>query len=87
MGIDIKNETLINLVRAARLLPAGRNGKPVHVSTIVREITKGKNGIKLEGLRIGNRWVTSIEAMQRWAEARSRSRAAPGRSHWLSTPS
>src|SRR5438132_849803 len=52
------------VVGAARLLPPGRNGRNVHVSTIVRAIIKGQ----LEALRVGSRWVTSVEALQRWAE-------------------
>jgi hypothetical protein len=69
MSIDLTSETVINLDQAARRLPPGRNGRPVHISTLVRAITRGdRHGHKLEALRIFSRWVTSAEALQRWAE-------------------
>jgi hypothetical protein len=69
--IDLKTETPINLRQAARLLPSGRKGRPVHVSTLVRAITRGANGCKLEALRLGKQWVTTVEALQRWGEAQT----------------
>jgi hypothetical protein len=62
--IDIASEHLITLQEAADRLPASRGGKPVHWSTIWRWIKDRK----IEGVRIGARWVTSIEALQRHAE-------------------
>jgi hypothetical protein len=86
MAIDLKKETLISLAQGTRLLPPGRNEKPVHVSTLVRAILKGNDGVKLEALRVGGRWVTSVEALQRWAERQtaalvgsSSSQPRPGR--------
>jgi Protein of unknown function (DUF1580) len=35
---------------------------------LIRAITKGVNGHKLEALRVGSRWLTSIQAIQRWLE-------------------
>ena len=69
MSIDLRTETVLSLPQAVRRLPPGRGGKPMHVSTLVRAITKGtRGGHKLEGLRVGGRWLTSVEALQRWAE-------------------
>jgi hypothetical protein len=62
--ITIGTERLLNLEAAARLLPPAREGRPVHAATVLRFIQTGE----LEGLRIGRRWVTSLEALQRMAE-------------------
>jgi hypothetical protein len=66
--IDIATERLLNLEEAAQLLPSARAGRPVHSATVFRLIQSRK----LEGLRIGARWVTSVEAMQRMAERQTR---------------
>lgn len=62
--IDIATERLLNLNEAAKLLPSARKGRPVHPATIWRQIASGK----LEGLHVGNRWITSVEAIQRYLE-------------------
>jgi hypothetical protein len=72
--IDLRTEQPISLAEAARGVPAGRNGKRTHLSTILRWILQGAKGpggvrVKLEGLRLGGRWMTSREALQRFAEA------------------
>ena len=46
---------------------------PTHISTLLRHITKGvrlANGevVRLEGARLGGRWITSVEAVQRFME-------------------
>jgi hypothetical protein len=71
--IDLATEVSISLAAAARLVPA-RDGKRTHFSTIVRWVLTGARGpqgqrVRLEALRIGSRWVTSREAIQRFAEA------------------
>ena len=69
MGIDFKTETVIDLRhQAPSYLGWSRNGRPVHYSSLIRAVTKGVNGHKLEAARIDKRWVTSVEAIQRWAE-------------------
>jgi hypothetical protein len=78
-------ETLIGLCEAARRLPPGRGGRPVSFSAVLRWITDGISGpdgqrIRLEGVRVGGRWLTSEEALARWAERltpRLDSKAAP----------
>jgi hypothetical protein len=67
------SENLIGLREAARKLPPGRNGRPVTFSCVLRWITHGIPGpdgqrVKLEGVRVGGRWLTSQEALARWAE-------------------
>jgi hypothetical protein len=72
--LDITQEAPLPLAAAARLVPAGRGGKKTHLSTLVRWITQGvrlPDGkvVRLEAVRLGSRWVTSREALQRFAEA------------------
>jgi hypothetical protein len=69
MGIDFSAERIIDLKRQApAFLGLSRNGKPVHYSFLIRAVLKGSNGVRLEAVRVGRRWVTSVEAIQRWAE-------------------
>jgi hypothetical protein len=65
--IDIASERLLNLPGAARMLPPARAGRPVHPSTILRLIVAGE----LEAIHSGNRWITSVEALQRYLERKT----------------
>jgi Protein of unknown function (DUF1580) len=72
MPIDLKSEKIIDaLKQAPSYLGTGRNGKFPHKSFVLRAIKKGHHGFRLEALRVGNRWITSVEALQRWAEAQT----------------
>jgi hypothetical protein len=69
--IDLANETLLGLAAAGRRLPAA-GGKPVHPSTVFRWVTTGVRGpdgsrVRLNGVRVGGRWMTSVEALDRFA--------------------
>jgi hypothetical protein len=70
--IDLANESLIGLAQAAVTLPPGRLGKKVHFSTILRWVLKGgrtpDGRVQLEAIRLGGRWLTSREALQRFAD-------------------
>src|SRR5437660_1613990 len=70
--IDLANESLLSLAQAAAALPTGRQGKKVHLSTILRWILAGvrtpTGRVHLEGIRLGGRWLTSREALQRFAD-------------------
>ncbi len=62
-------EGLISLVQAASLLPPIR-GQRVSASSIFRWITRGKLGIRLEGIKChGTGYYTSRQAMARFAAA------------------
>jgi hypothetical protein len=73
--LDIRNETLIGLNQAARMLPPSRRGRPVHLSCIYRWILDGiktpHGKVRLEGVRLGGRWLTSVEALERFAAAQT----------------
>jgi hypothetical protein len=74
MSIDLTTETTVSLSQAARLLPPGRRGRPVTLSCLLRWVLDGVKTpsgelVRLEALRLGGRWVTSREALQRFAEA------------------
>jgi hypothetical protein len=66
--IDTTTESLISLPEALKFLPPGRRNKRPHLSTLIRWINDGVNGIHLEAVRLGGRWVTSREAIQRFCE-------------------
>lgn len=71
--IDLRNETPLSLNAATRLLPAGRNGRPVSLSCIFRWITEGilapdGTRVRLEASRLGGRWLTTFEAIERFAD-------------------
>jgi len=65
MAIDSKQETLITLTEAAKLLPSV-NGKRINTCTLWRWCRKGLRGVNLEYLRVGTKIVTSQDAMQRF---------------------
>src|SRR5262249_3804223 len=71
--IDLRNETTLSLTAAARMLPPGRRGRPVTLSCVLRWILDGvklPSGevVRLEASRLGGRWITSVEALERFAE-------------------
>ena len=71
--LDLSSETPLPLAAAARLVPPGRNGKQTHLSTLLRWIMRGSKSpsgevVRLEAVRLGGRWVTSREAIQRFAD-------------------
>ena len=66
MAIDPFTEEMFSLQDAAKKLPPLRAGRPVNVSTIWRWVTNGYKGIKLETINIGERTMTSTDAMSRF---------------------
>lgn len=59
--IDIAHETLLTFEQAAEKLQVSK-------ATVYRWVTHGSNDIKLEALKLGGIWRTSVEAVQRFAE-------------------
>jgi hypothetical protein len=57
-----------------RVIPPGRNGRKLHLSTLIRWATDGSRGpsgekVRLEAARLGGRWLTSVEAISRFMRA------------------
>jgi hypothetical protein len=65
--IDVAKETLVTFREGAKRFPARRRGKPVHHTTLTRWHHIGHLGVKLEALRLPSGWVTSLEALNRFA--------------------
>jgi hypothetical protein len=71
--LDLIAETPLPLAEAAKLIPPARSGKRTHLSTVLRWILRGVrlpdgHVVRLEGIRLGGRWFTSRQALQRFAE-------------------
>jgi hypothetical protein len=72
--IDLTREVPIPLAAACRLVPPARRGKKTHLSTLLRWINRGARAptgqlVRLEAVRLGNRWHTTRAALQRFAES------------------
>lgn len=64
----LQNECVVTFSEAAKVLPRV-NGRRPHASTIWRWARKGVQGVKLETRRLGGRFVTSVEALERFSKA------------------
>jgi hypothetical protein len=72
MAIDLSSEIAISIAEATELWGRSRGGKPTHPSRVIKAIKNGTRvpgggRVYLEGLRLGGQWVTSREAIQRYA--------------------
>jgi hypothetical protein len=75
-AIDLSRETLISVAQAARRLPSSRLDRPVSPSCVWRWIARGyrlADGrvVRLEGVRVCGRWLTSAEALARFFAAQT----------------
>lgn len=66
--IKVADERLMTLTQLAKWLPRRRGNRPVHPSTLHRWRSPGVHGVRLDCIRIGGAWHSSIEALQRFAE-------------------
>ena len=71
--LDLTVESPIPLADAAKIVTPARSGKRTHLSTLLRWILVGAKApdgtlVRLEAVRLGGRWVTSAQALQRFAE-------------------
>ena len=78
--VDLTSEEIVTLREVVRILPRQPNGKALHISTLYRWCSRGLRGVQLESLRLGGRVVTSIEALQRFAERCSTAESTAGSS-------
>ena len=67
--IDVNAEHIVTFSQLARRLPRRRRDRPASVSTIHRWRSLGVRGVRLEAVRVGGAWVTSLEAYQRFCDA------------------
>jgi hypothetical protein len=66
----------LNLGQAARRFPSYRESKPVNPSTVFRWITGGVRlpggaRVRLDAVRLGGRWLTSVQAIERFIAAQT----------------
>ena len=66
MQIDLLSDDVLRLSEASKILPRGRHGKKIHVSTLWRWSSRGVRGVKLETVRMGGLIYTSKQALQRF---------------------
>ena len=66
--IDPAVEPLIRLADVPRLpwLPRRRKGKKLHISSVIRWVSPGLRGHRLEALRVGGALCTSEAALRRF---------------------
>lgn len=62
----LTDETVLSFSEAARALPRV-NGRKIHATTLWRWARKGVQGVRLEARRLGGRFVTSLEALERFS--------------------
>jgi hypothetical protein len=85
--INIHTERLISLRDAIKLLPPGRGGRPIHVASMYRWVSRGVRQIRLESVRIGGTVYTSREALERFTIRLTAIAAVPDASPSPSSPS
>lgn len=69
----LDGERLLNINQACARFPGHRGGPQLHNSTVNRWITVGVESttgevVRLEAVRAGKRWLTSVEAITRFCE-------------------
>src|SRR5262245_889697 len=64
---QLTTEPLSSLADLADSLPEP-NGRKTSRSTVLRWVKRGVRGIKLEAVRLGNVWLSSREALQRFLD-------------------
>jgi hypothetical protein len=69
MAIDLATETRVSPSSYCRRFIADDNGKPAAISTFYRHTLKGVRGVRLEFVKIGGKTFTTVEAIQRFADA------------------
>jgi hypothetical protein len=71
----ILGETIVSMGEVARRVRCG--GRSLHLSTVNRWRKPGLGGVCLEAVRLGGRWVTSLEALDRFVTATTPSNLKP----------
>jgi hypothetical protein len=76
LPIDLRSEQLLSLPQAARRFPPYRRGRPVNPSTVWRWVfvgvrLPGGRRVRLDAVRLSGRWLTSVEAIERFIRAQT----------------
>ena len=66
--IDVGTDPLLSLTQLARRLPRRRNDRPVAPSTVHRWRYPGIRGVRLECIRVGGAWCTTLRAVQEFCD-------------------
>lgn len=74
------DEHVVTFTEATAIIPKF-NGRKMHASSLWRWARKGVRGVRLETLRLGGRYVTTVEAIERFAKTLSQLPAATEASH------
>lgn len=65
--VNLAIEQRLTLHQVAAMLPGNRN-KPLSYTTVWRWVKQGVRGVRLEAAPMGGRWVTNLDAVQRFSE-------------------
>ena len=70
--VEVIPPLYVTLAQAAKSLPPGRNGRPVHVATLLRWVVAGTSSpsgeiVRLQAVRMGGRWLTTREWLEDYA--------------------
>jgi hypothetical protein len=73
---SILREQVLRLADVGSHLPPGRKGKRLSLSAALRWVLQGVRlpdgqRLHLEAVRVGGKWVTSVEALERFAMAQT----------------
>ncbi len=60
--IDVRSEKLLPLSAAAEKFPGGKR----HISSLHRYRLRGVGGVRLDAVKLGGRWFTSEESIDRF---------------------
>jgi len=76
LTVDLRSEELLSLPQAARRFPPFRQGRPVNPSTVWRWVFTGVRlpdgrRVRLDAVRLSGRWLTSVEAIERFVAAQT----------------
>src|SRR5262249_41088211 len=76
LPVNIRSEQLLSLPQAARRFPPYRQDRPVSSSTVWRWISAGVKlpdgrRVRLDAVRLSGRWLTSVEAIERFVAAQT----------------
>jgi hypothetical protein len=69
MTINLSRETPVSYRDAIRRILPTKEGKGLHIGTLHRWRIQGLRGTRLESIKIGGQWYTSLEALQRFFDA------------------